>query len=61
MNVPLNPNDPTNNDQVEETSEIDMAIKLETNLVEGDESELVVRNFNAQKQKFFGMKIFSSR
>lgn len=44
MNVPLKSNDSTNDDQEEATSEIDMAIKLETNLVEGDESELIVRH-----------------
>lgn len=43
MNETLNSDESTNHDKEEEAvSEIDMAIKLETNLIEGDESELVV-------------------
>lgn len=41
MNGTLTSDESTNHDK-EEESEIDMAIKLETSLIEGDESELVV-------------------
>ncbi len=39
-------NTPPNNNDDGKGEDVDLAIKLETNLVEGDESDLVVRNMS---------------